>query len=149
SRTGGTGSQPEELTTTGSRPQQHAPPRRETSRRLSETARRAYEAGKAARLAEQAALEGRSRVVSGVRLALVLGAIALLGAMVWGKPPTALWGVQGVIIAAFVALVLIHPRIESAKAVAGAGVHFHERGLARLDGVWRSAHATPHERGDG
>lgn len=112
------------------------------------SARATYEAGKTARLAERDALDRRSRAVGTARLILVLAAIGLLGGMVWGRLPRFTWIVLVLDVFAFVALVLVHARVEAKKAVAEAGARFHERGLARLEGRWRKEPATPFEKGE-
>jgi hypothetical protein len=46
------------------------------------------------------------------------------------------WVALGVLSVVFVALVLLHGKIEDAKERASAALRFHERGLARLDHAW-------------
>lgn len=112
------------------------------------SARATYEAGQRARLAERDALERRSRAIGTVRLAVVLGALGLLGGIVWAHLPPITWGAVAALVALFVALVMVHARIEAQKAVAAAGARFHERGLARLEGRWRKEPVSAFESGE-
>ncbi len=105
-------------------------------------ARERYEAGKAARTAEAKALDAKSGTIGLARVVVALGAIALLGAIVWVPLPDTMWGVELVLLVAFVVLVLWHARVDTAKDLAEAAQRFHERGLARLDGKWQEQGAT-------
>ena len=99
-------------------------------------ARATYEAGKQARLIEATALEGRARLIGGLRLLVAFGGIAGVGAIVWGGFPTATWYGIGLLVVAFVALVIAHAKVHASKERALAAKRFHERGLDRLDGKW-------------
>ena len=110
-------------------------------------AEQAYEAGRSARDADYAALEGRSRLVGTFRLALVAAALGLLVGIVWGRLPAATWGVLIGVVFAFVGLVVLHGRVEANKAVAAAGKRFHERGLARIRGTWQGEDVSTFEYG--
>jgi hypothetical protein len=112
------------------------------------SAEESYKAGEAARLAERDALDRRSRAVGTTRLFIVLSALGLLGGIVWGHLPPFTWGVVVALVLAFVGLVIVHARVEAKKSVAAAGARFHARGLARLDGRWRTEPGTPFEKGD-
>ncbi len=112
------------------------------------SARATYEKGRAARLEERDGFERRSRVIGTARLLLVLGALGLLGGIVWAHLPTLTWAAVAAMLIAFVALVMVHARVEAQKAVAAAGARFHERGLARLDGAWRKQPVSAFESGE-
>ncbi len=100
--------------------------------------RRTYEERKAARAETLAELEGRARVIGLARAVIVVGFIALLGAIVWAHLPDAAWlGALG-LLAAFGALVVLHARVYAAKERMVAAVAFYDVGLARLSGAWLS-----------
>ncbi|WP_394826678.1 MutS-related protein [Pendulispora albinea] len=104
--------------------------------------RERYEAGKAARTSEAQALDARSRTVGLLRLVVALGAIALLGAIVWVPLPGGAWAAEAVLFVVFAALVVVHARIHAKKDLAESALRFHERGLARLDGRWQESGPT-------
>jgi hypothetical protein len=99
-------------------------------------ARTTYVAGRDVRAREIAALEARSRLIATARLGLAAVAIALLMGVVWWRLEAPGWAALGVVVAAFVALVLVHGRVLDARDRAAAGMRFHERGLLRLDHAW-------------
>ena len=99
-------------------------------------ARASYEQGRDARRREVSALEARARAIASARLALAVLALALLAAIVWGPLHNGGWAALGVVIGAFVVLVLVHAKIHEARERSSAALRFHERGLARLDHAW-------------
>jgi len=101
-----------------------------------------YEAGRRAHAQAVASLEARARAIGTARLLLVAGAIALIGGIVWAHLGPAAWVALGALVAAFVALVLVHARVYDAKERALAAMRFHERGLARLARAWDRLPAT-------
>jgi hypothetical protein len=101
-------------------------------------ARATYEAGREARGRDVRSAEARGRVLGNARLALVVAVIALVVARVWGPLGSgAWWGVVACALAFFVLLGL-HLRVDEVAERARAALRFHERGLARLAGQWRS-----------
>ncbi len=99
-------------------------------------ARATYEAGRQARLLEGSALEGRARLIGGLRLLVAFAVIAAVAGIVWGGFSGATWYGIGLLVAAFVALVVAHAKVHASKERALAARRFHERGLDRLDGKW-------------
>ncbi|MCL2448329.1 MAG: hypothetical protein FWD17_05230, partial [Polyangiaceae bacterium] len=70
------------------------------------------------------------------RLALAIGALGLIGGLVWGK-----WGpwagaALGILAVAFAGLVVVHAHIDEARERALAAARFHARGLARMALRW-------------
>src|SRR6185295_2154992 len=90
-------------------------------------ARRLYRGRLEQRNADAAALRGRERTVSIVRLLLIAIAIGV-----------ALWKVALAIVpvAAFVVLVVVHERLVRRRKRAESGAAFYARGLARIEGTW-------------
>jgi hypothetical protein len=99
-------------------------------------ARAAYEKGKEERTREVAAREGSSRSLGALRLVVFAGMIVLVGAIIWVPLPSTAWLGELALVLGFATLVVIHARVEGQKQRARAGLRFHERGLARLDGKW-------------
>jgi hypothetical protein len=99
-------------------------------------ARATYEAGREVHAREIAALEARSRAIATARLGLAVAVLGLLMGLVWWRLGSPGWAALGVVVAAFVGLVLVHARVLDARDRAAAGMRFHERGLLRLDHVW-------------
>ena len=79
-------------------------------------------------------LDRRSNVLSSLRLAAVVGALALAGVAVWTSAGGAAWAASVALGVAFVALVVVHGRVIRARDKALAGRRHHELGLARLAG---------------
>ncbi len=99
-------------------------------------ARATYEKGRQARRAEVASLEGQTRAIGTVRLALAVAALVLVGVLVWGHVGSWVGAAIGAVAVAFVAFVVVHARIIDARERAAAALRFHEKGLARLDHAW-------------
>lgn len=110
--------------------------------RATQDPRARYEAGKAARTQEMAAHDGRSRLIGLARLAIVLVALGLVGAIVWARFPESTWAAVGALGLVFLVLVVVHARVDRRKDLAAAAVEFNVRGLARLDGKWQEKGAT-------
>jgi hypothetical protein len=101
-----------------------------------------YEAGRAEAEAQVGLYESKIRALGMARLAVAVAALGLVVGLVWWHlPAIAAVGVAALVVA-FVALVVVHARVFDAKDRAIARRRFHERGLARLDGTWRSFPAT-------
>jgi hypothetical protein len=96
----------------------------------------AYQKGHQARTRELEALESRSRAIATARLTLAAAALAILAGIVWWRLGPQAWAALGGIVAAFVALVLVHARVHDARERASAALRFHDRGLARLGHDW-------------
>ncbi len=62
--------------------------------------------------------------------------MVLTGAVVWAKVPRGTGFGVVFLVLAFVALAIVHAGVHRALERAAAGVRFHERGLALLDGKW-------------
>jgi hypothetical protein len=101
-------------------------------------ARTTYLGGKEARSRDVEQAEGRARTIGTARLLVAVGAVALVVARVWGPLGQGAWGGVAACIVAFVGLVGAHARVHAASERARAALRFHERGLARLDGKWRT-----------
>jgi len=101
-----------------------------------------HERALAERKEAAAAREREARLVSNARLFVALGAVAMLGALVFARLPQEGWLVLFALVAAFVALVIVHARIHARKDKALAAMRFHERALARMSGGWRSFPST-------
>ena len=99
-------------------------------------ARATYLEGKLARERDANALEARARLIGMARLVVAFAAIGGVGGIVWGGLPAATWYGIGLLVVAFVALIVVHARVHAAKDRAVAARRFHERGLDRLDGRW-------------
>jgi hypothetical protein len=80
--------------------------------------------------------ERRVRAIGFARLAVAASILAVIVAIVWVPLPLHTWVVVGVLVLAFMALVVVHSRAFTRKARALATRRFHDRGLARLDGRW-------------
>ena len=81
-------------------------------------------------------------MLAAARIAVVLPALVLVVGFVWWHfPPASLGGILA-LGALFVVLVVIHSRAFDAKERALAAARFHQRGLARLDGTWRTFTST-------
>lgn len=89
---------------------------------------------------QQAAAEARETLLGRVKLAL--GALVIvLGVLAISRPrlvPSIL-----VAIVLFVALAIVHERLLRSIALRRRQLRFYARGLARLDGTWRTAPPTP------
>ncbi len=105
-------------------------------------ARGTYEAGRAHATARLRGHESRIQALSAARLAVASLAIAVVVGLVWAHLPTWALGVLAALVLCFVALVILHAQAFTAKARTEAALHFHERGLARLDGKWRAFPTT-------
>jgi hypothetical protein len=90
--------------------------------------RELYSERLAERQALAAALRGRERRISLIRLALIAVAIGI-----------AFWKLLAALvpIVAFVVLVIVHERIIRTRKRAESGAAFYERGLGRIDGTWQ------------
>jgi hypothetical protein len=95
-----------------------------------------YEHGRDAHATVVASMEVRARVLGTARLAVVALVISLLGSILWGHLGPWAWAVMGAFGVIFVALVVVHARVEDEKERALAAVRFHARGLARLAREW-------------
>jgi ABC-type multidrug transport system fused ATPase/permease subunit len=101
-------------------------------------ARATYLAGREARARDVGYAEARARTLGTARLVVVLVALALIVARVWGPLGGVAWWGVALCLGVFVALVMMHSRIDEAAERARAALRFHERGLAHLDGAWRA-----------
>ncbi len=100
----------------------------------------AYTRARDAHRASAGALGARSRSIGTARLLVAVAAVAVIVAMTWGPiPRLAGWSLEAGLVALFVALVVLHARVEARRERAELAVTFHERGLARLaDDAWRA-----------
>ena len=98
--------------------------------------RATYEEGLARHGRSLAEFETRSRALGLARLVVAALVIALLGGVVWAGLGRWAWGALGILVLAFVALVVVHARVHDASGRAKAGLRFHSRGLARLNLEW-------------
>jgi hypothetical protein len=105
-------------------------------------ARTTYEQGCARTERQVRANEMRAKGIGLARIGVVLAAIVLIGAIVWAPLPSAAWSLLALLVAAFVALVVIHARVYAAKERSAAAHSFHQRGLDRLDGRWTAFPST-------
>lgn len=103
-----------------------------------------YERGRAAHARTVASLEQRARGIATARLVVALVGIGLVGAIAFGRMGTWGWAPVGLCTAAFAALVLVHAKVYREQERARAARTFHERGLARLRGLW----VESEDRGD-
>jgi hypothetical protein len=110
--------------------------------RAGEEPRTHYEVGKEARSREMASFDGQSRIIGLLRLAVVGGALALVGGIVWASLPENTWIAVGALGVLFLILVIVHARVDKKRDLAGAAVEFNVRGLARLDGKWQERGST-------
>ncbi|MFO0677953.1 MAG: MutS family DNA mismatch repair protein [Polyangiaceae bacterium] len=101
-------------------------------------AREGYVRGRDARAKDKASFEARATAVSTVRLVVAALVLAGIVGLVWFGLPGSTWIAIGVLVAGFVGLVVLHGRIFADKERAHAALRFHERGIARLDGAWKS-----------
>ena len=95
-------------------------------------ARATYTRGRDERSREAAAFEQRSRSLGLTRLIVAFGAIALVGAIVWAPLPSMAWAGEGLLVAIFAVLVVVHARVVQKKDGATAALRFYQRGLARI-----------------
>ncbi len=105
-------------------------------------AKATYEHGRDAHATVVASMEARARVLGTARLAVVALVIALLGSILWGHLGPWAWATMGAFGVIFVALVVVHARVEDEKERALAAVRFHARGLARLAREWDNLPTT-------
>lgn len=96
----------------------------------------AYEGGREKHSRTLGILEGRSRNVGAARLVVAAAAIAVVGGIVWAGLGVLGWAALGLLAMSFVALVIFHARVHDAAERARAGLHFHARGIARLNCDW-------------
>jgi hypothetical protein len=99
-------------------------------------ARAVYERGRDAHRRTAEHFDRRGRSLAGARLAAAALALAILGGLVWGRWAALGWLGLAATAIAFVALVVVHARVDEAKDRALAAARFHERGLARLALAW-------------
>ena len=107
-----------------------------------------YEAGRAARAGELAALEKKSRAISALRVAVAVAAVALTAALVWATLPKGSSVGLLVLVALFATLAAVHSRVLLSIDRTTAALRFHERGIARLAGSWQSAVAEGRSTGE-
>lgn len=100
--------------------------------------RATYESGRAAAEARAKHQESRIQALGVARVVTALLALGVVGGIVWGHLPPWAWGALSGLASLFVVLVVVHARAFAAKDRALGAVHFHERGLARLEGTWRA-----------
>jgi MutS domain V len=108
-------------------------------------AREAHETGRDTHRIELVRLESRVDRIATARLILAGTALAIVGAIVWVRPGDWIWSVLGLVVVAFVVLVVLHARAHGAKERAAAALRFHERALARMNHAWERL-ATTSER---
>ncbi|MGI5862600.1 MAG: MutS-related protein [Myxococcales bacterium] len=83
-----------------------------------------------------ARLDRWSLALANTRLALFLGALALVGLGWWGKlPAAALWAALGLGLG-FLAAAVLHDRVISAGQLSRHRLAINERGIARLEDRW-------------
>ena len=104
--------------------------------------RETHEALLASKKESAAGLEGRARTIANARLVAAMGAVVLLGIVVFGHPPAGSWLGIVALVVVFGFLVVVHARIHAAKDKAMAAMRFHERALARMAGLWRRFPST-------
>ena len=105
-----------------------------------------YERALGEHRAHLTALESRSRTLATLRLVAALGAIVLIGAIVWAPLPREAYAGVLALALAFAALVVTHARVHRNLEDTGAAIAFHERALARLGDVWMQP-VAPGSRG--
>ncbi|WP_394837511.1 MutS family DNA mismatch repair protein [Pendulispora rubella] len=108
-------------------------------------ARDVYEAGKAARTREIAALELRSRSMGMLTTIAGVAWVVFICVIVWMPLPSIFWGVEFLLVMSFVVLWVAHGRLQTKKDLVEAALRFHERGLARLEGKWNEHGASGEE----
>ncbi|WP_394848028.1 MutS family DNA mismatch repair protein [Pendulispora brunnea] len=118
---------------------------REQTAQAAQQPRDVYEAGKAARTREIAALETRSRSMGLFTTIAAVAAVVFIGCIVWVPLPSTFWGVEFLLVLSFVALWVGHGRLQTKKDLVEAALRFHERGLARLEGKWNEHGASGEE----
>ena len=89
----------------------------------------------AARLREQ---DARIGVLSTARLVVAGLALVIVIGLVWAHFPEWTMSALGLLVAGFVALIVVHSRAFLERSRTEALQRFHERGLARLVGTWRA-----------
>lgn len=105
-------------------------------------ARQTYEEGRLRSQAEVRSTDGTARFIALARLATAVLVVVLIGAIVWVPLPSLAWGGGGLLVAAFVVLVFVHARVYAEHGRAVARLRFHERGLDRLEGRWKTFAST-------
>lgn len=83
---------------------------------------------------ELAGHEARFGAVGTARLACVVLGIGLVVAIAFAHLSSFAWAIVGALTAAFVALVVLHARIDRARARSAAALAYCDRGLSRLTG---------------
>ncbi|HVH47502.1 MAG TPA: DNA mismatch repair protein MutS [Labilithrix sp.] len=97
-----------------------------------------HEAALAARKTAAEALESKARLIGNARLVAALAAVLLVGGIAFANVPRQAWVGAVALVVLFGSLVVVHARIHAQKDKALAAMRFHERGLARMAGKWRS-----------
>ena len=105
-----------------------------------------YERALAEHRARLAVLESRSRTLATLRLVAALGAIGLIGAIVWAPLPHETYAGVLALALLFVGLVVAHARVHRNLEDTAAAIAFHERALARLADTWMGP-VAPGSRG--
>lgn len=93
-----------------------------------------YTRNRLARAKELAAEESKFRLVGTARLLLVLGGLGGMLTIVFAHAASSWWNLVGACVAAFVALLVVHGRVDRKRLRARAGLSYFDRGLARLGG---------------
>ena len=104
--------------------------------------RETHEAALAARKETADALEAKARTIGNGRLLAALGALALLGAIVFARTPKNTWAGVVALVVVFALLVVVHTRVHAQKDKALAAMRFHEKALERMAGKWRAFKST-------
>jgi hypothetical protein len=99
-------------------------------------ARASYEGGRDRHRGIAARLEARGQRIATTRLIVAGAGLVIIGGIVWGGLGGVGWAALGVALVVFVALVVVHARVETTKERALAAARFHTRGLARLAHAW-------------
>ncbi len=101
--------------------------------------RAAHETILAERKARERVLEARANSIATARVVVFLAILVSIGVIVFAHLRDVAWFGLASLVAAFVALVVVHARVHAQKDRASASVHFHERALARMAGKWRTS----------